>query len=262
MNINHDNIETYIIDYIDGELDDETSAAVIAFINLHPTYQSMLDDYQQTIMCEEPLPAHITFDKSSLYKTEAAENTITFKPKYQWKSAVAAALLLGIMIPFLWPKSEFTDVNQHTTAHHTPNITTDEPAHTTPPSNVAVATQLNTTKPIEKTTEHIADKAFQPTNKAIPATLLDEIEYIASLPIASNDIDLKIQALNAPEAILPEAINAAQENKLATYFDLNLPIDDIKQEGIALVEKIHKAKEIINNTTFIAKIGNREFKIK
>lgn len=265
MNINHDNIEAYIIDYIDGELDDATSTAVLDFIQLHPTYQTMLDEYKQTIMCEEPLPAHITFDKSTLYKSEENDHIVAFKPKYQWKNAVAAILVLGIMVPFLWPKSVTNDIETNDTISTISTTTQHEPVHTTPSQTAAITTHTNVTiaapKMIALATHDTESK--NNTKKALDTRIdEDDISYIANQALATIDIDLKAKELMAPVASIPEPIQVNNQNKLSEYFNVNLPIDDMKAEGVALIEKINKAKELINNTTIIAKIGNKQFKIK
>lgn len=267
MNINHDNIETYIIDYIDGELDEVTSEAVIKFINENPSYQAMLDDYKHTIMTLEPLPEQALFDKSILYKEEKP-TVLVMRPKRQWQTAIAAALIIGLMIPILWPEHKVDNSNASiATAENTNNNILVEPKeHTPTPPNVSVGSPVN---------QHIPNATLQQVSVSIAANepekskvnelptriVIDDISYIENQAIATINTALN-QDIIAPSARVPELIQHKSSNTIGEYFTINIPFEELKEESIALIDKLNKAKEIINNTVIIAKIGNKEIKLK
>jgi len=86
--INNENIEEYLLLLLDGELEAAGEAQVLAYVEIHPEYQSLLDAFLQTRLEEETI---VFEDKESLLKPEP--RVVTF-PKYRKSLAWAAALLL------------------------------------------------------------------------------------------------------------------------------------------------------------------------
>lgn len=267
MKINHDNIEAYIIDYIDGELDNETNNAVIDFIKLHPTYQAMLEDYKHTIMSIEPLPDNITFDKSSLYKEETT-TIVAIRPKRQWQTTIAAALIIGLMLPFLWPKHEVDTPNNSigTIVNATNESKADKENVTLPSSSTTIEAPVSSPKaqnPIQQTMVIAATKKSVESKiqEQVSNNVLEDINYLENQSIATTVTAFKT-SIHAPTAKVLEMSSVTNTNNINDYFDINIPFEDLREEGIALIEKINKVKEVINNTTIIAKIGNKEIKLK
>ncbi|MBX2930907.1 MAG: hypothetical protein KF781_03040 [Chitinophagaceae bacterium] len=71
MNINRDNYEEFLLLYVDGELNIAEQKAVEQFVQINPDLQEELEILLSTKLTTEK---NISFDKSSLYKSEA--NTI------------------------------------------------------------------------------------------------------------------------------------------------------------------------------------------
>jgi hypothetical protein len=100
--INESNYETYLLSYIDGELTAEETAALMKFMEQHPSCKEELTLLQETKLLPEP---EIHFPNRGLlhHKSE--------RPVYLklWKPAAAAAILF--LITFSWRR--FNETNRH-----------------------------------------------------------------------------------------------------------------------------------------------------
>ena len=73
MKITLDNYEAYIIDYLEGRLDENTAGELKNFIALHPLIQDSLDQYSPVFLHSE----EVTFgEKNSLYKFKFDETPV------------------------------------------------------------------------------------------------------------------------------------------------------------------------------------------
>lgn len=257
MKINHQNIEEYIIDYIDGELNTEDQQQVEAFIAANPEYHSMLATYQETIISISEGDTDIKFDKSVLYHYDA--QTIS-KPFKLWKPAIAAALLIGICIPFLnkvnhdsassIALSEIKDLQYQ--ENIIPKPMPKEPGldHKEPKEDIGIVKEK-------------AKNTHNNINSKNRITDFEELEYLevqheALLKLENNPIAITTPSFKAEI----DDIVIQEKSNNEPYITLNLPLEDLKVEGIALAKKIIKAKDLLNNTAIVAKIGNKQIKIK
>lgn len=123
MNLNLNNYEEYLLSYIDGELDDKETAALMQFLQQHKELQNELALLESTKL---PIEEKISFpEKQSLYRKEnKSQITSTRKifplKQLSWIAAVAASIAILISIYFYSghspqsaKKMASTEVNQN-----------------------------------------------------------------------------------------------------------------------------------------------------
>lgn len=94
MIITHDNIEELILLYIDKELDEVQAENLMLFVQKHPEYKKMLDDYEMTVMQDEEF--FVFENKASLKKQ------LKIRSRKNYKVWMAAASLLLACITCIW----------------------------------------------------------------------------------------------------------------------------------------------------------------
>ncbi len=103
MNINHQNIEAYLLDYVEDRLSIGEKKQLEQFLKEHPKYQELLVDFQ-LITLEEPSLAFFP-EKDKLYRQNEDKRTI---PLY-WKLAPIAAAAVFLLLALLWNPFQKTD---------------------------------------------------------------------------------------------------------------------------------------------------------
>lgn len=100
MLINKDNIEAYLLDYMEGNLDPADENALNAFLKAHPEYAELLDGQPMPVL--RPDKSIVYGDKDSLKRKTPARIFYLNRTVVRLAAAAAVlALIISIAIPFL-----------------------------------------------------------------------------------------------------------------------------------------------------------------
>lgn len=249
--INHNNIEAYIIDFVQQDLTADESQALMDFIKSHPEYETLLEEYQQTVLPEEIV---VYEDKAQLLQPIAA----TKKRLYIWPIAAGVLAIIGLFGFWQIFQNDENPVTQETTDN---SIAT----HTTIDSNTAIAPQpqtqtTNTTVvskaniatilPTKHKTKQLAIAVKNDGNKSNNESTyqdfskkeIQNINALAMAPTKRNEVNIAID-MNYVK-VIPVTNSYQKLEEELPILKNNLLLDEDKSESLALLkEEITKQKE-------------------
>jgi hypothetical protein len=208
MLINKDNVEAYLLDYQEGNLDAGDEKALKSYLKAHPEYADMLD--------EEPLP-QFTPDTSVVYankeslKRSANRTKVFYMRPVAFRLAVAAAILaliVSVAIPFL--RTGPTEVQGTMQAQaDRPEIVIDTYA-------VTPVEDEEQTHPANEMPRQTPDKQHEPRQQPPVSLIAPPQDYVASnedqwpRPLVAKSIDrLELQRFTSDERQMKHTLAAA-----------------------------------------------------
>lgn len=256
--INHNNIEDYIIDYVSNELSDSETEALFEYLNAHPEFKILLDEYQQTLLNEDDLDDITVPDFSHLKKAEVSNGN-----SYKYSKWILPFLVMGGAL-FLYSKfnenekgktreieNKIAEVNQNSNSESSLVANNNQASTQTLKVNDSIKNSIHPphyqrSSPIQGihvTKEEISTK----NNEEIQPILHKEIKKLqpiaGSIKIPVNSLIVYTQLIpesNIPQDYLPEVSNEMEVTIGGRSLDLELkPIKDIKN-------KLEEVKETIN----------------
>jgi cytoskeletal protein RodZ len=198
MNITAQNIETYLLLYIDGELSLKEQQCVLAYIKEHPEWERILEEYTNMRI---PVPDIIPFDYQSLLKEDTdytletlpltpnkQQRILIFQPYIKYIAAAIIVIISSATIIKLLQQPEEIITPSPTIAHHT----TAQQKSSISQQNKKTESALTLTPTIAKATHAkaiVAKKTIaalsQPEQKL--TTVEDKKETLAALaPLTNN----------------------------------------------------------------------------
>lgn len=261
MDINLNNYETYLLSFVDGELDEATTQELMRFLKANPDKEKELNVLQMTRLPEE---RDLVFpDKHSLYRKEepAVKKTFVLR-RYQWLSAAAAACIGLLIVFYLQPWKASPPPIKPTTAVNTPIPAVQQPekpipAATDTGSSVAVskpAEKRTIPPPVKKNENKNLLSKNNPVGKPaekqeVKATTQDDNEpALATIPVLARTENDAVQ--NPSIAVAPISLKA--ENITANVADKKIvPESPSSKTDEGKKEETSKEK-IMNTTTVLA----------
>ncbi|MBC8048101.1 MAG: hypothetical protein H7Y00_14985 [Fimbriimonadaceae bacterium] len=98
MNININNYEEWMVDYIEGNLSKVQEEKLMHFLEVHPELKSELEIFQQTKLQPD---MHMVFENKEMLKKEEAGRVIGMPVWRKYAIGIAAAMLLFAGVKFL-----------------------------------------------------------------------------------------------------------------------------------------------------------------
>ena len=268
--ITKQNIEEYILMYVDQELSTDESDALLLFLQQHPEYQAMLTAYQATVL--ELEEAIIYPDKDILYKTEAPKVVVLpiANSKAKWWKMTAVAAVLALMsfgiYQFTWQNINFIDASNPKIAENV----ADQPAEKRIAGNLAEnesVPKLNAVVPQHSITEI---ESAMPKKSSVVKTItpefvamqeIEEAYYIAPTAIQIRPVMEQkiISEISKPEiaVAVPNATNFIG-NTIAT----NPIVEDISTGIKSKIEELADVSSAFKNVSIALSFGNKTFVLK
>lgn len=197
MDITLNNYEEYLLSYVDGELDEQETAALMRFLQAHPDKRKELALLQAVVL---PAEEEISFpQKQSLYrKEEPKAQKVFILKRYPWLSAAAAACIALLAVWALQPGNKAKTGNDMAAVDNTtpPAAHPDKPATLSPDT---VTQRLAVTNQPEKSKRENAAPA---ATAKIKVEKNQKEQALPSVPSAPNGKGSEIAA-NTVKPTLP-----------------------------------------------------------
>ncbi|HNF72378.1 MAG TPA: hypothetical protein PLP34_08190 [Chitinophagaceae bacterium] len=248
MNIHHNNYESFLIDYLHGELAPHLVSEMETFIQLHPEIQEEVEAWKATLLEPE---TDISFpDKSSLYKNE--KTGLVLLPLRKILSY--AAMLTGF-IAFIYilkpsspePGSTVKTVQRTNPPDSTPAMTSKTPEPAVPstfkaviPSSVKRQKQLPASEKLAETQPDlhpsepihpIPDSAHVQIAHSIPALIHPKEEISASTALSENEATLQTPSAVSESEPALLVLNQEKHPRLLKILDRILHTRQQLREG-------------------------------
>jgi len=232
--INLQNYQSHLLNYIDGELAQKEKAAFEAFVAQHPAVQQDLKVWQATKLQADTA---VRFENKSVLYRKASHSTV-IRPVYKW--GAAAAVVAGAL--FLLTLSDSSDTNviavkqpeiqapvAKTPAASTPSATAPVLAATTAPKETSKTKEIPKNRPVRQeaveapvkepvlaSANPTIDLSEVPTgtpteqsnNTVIAADISNQVKQIPGSEVAVNRPSIEVRtaaplATPAPAAAVP-----------------------------------------------------------
>lgn len=262
-----ENIETQILLYVDKELSAEESQDLLRYINRHPEYQSLLREYQESVLLPEPL----TFSDKNQLLQASGRKIVPFRII----SGIAAtiALIMGLAIYFY--RTDKPAVSSRDMAVHQAN-TTNRPA-----AMIAHQADNNRFEPeLDKPVKHPVGSP-QPVNRQTATTrpqhhVVTKIEPLPTLPmlalaapttakISLRTVEPDLSPKKPTDLRESEHRSAEQLNdQMATFWDKSERLNGVHSLVAELDDRKNRAVDAwqrIRTSNIIVKIGSKEIMI-
>ncbi len=243
--INHNNIEDYILSYIDGELDADEAIELESFIDSYPEYKALRDEYSD---CKVDKIEHSFGNKKALLK-KPKKRVVLWKPL-----SAAAAILLLLGSYFLLTKEDrqepdsvsvMTDSSSASVAQTPPVITIDTIQQAAKPlPKVSSYTSPNSAGALVKTVKSkrasLLDVVSEPTteapysNQSSPVVSVEKIK-----PLAIPGFSADVETLLVSEVSLGHPIVASSDKEYGNRLDV--------KKGVLGLKKILDAYSLVKS---------------
>lgn len=229
--INNGNYETYLLSYIDDELNTTERTAVESFMQQNPVAQETLALLKQAKLEAEPV---ICPDKQALYRTTVKERPVVY---LRWQRIAAAAVIAGLCFT-LWtvfspgnpirPKEPVSAKNDPL-----PVITGKDPAA----DHIALADKYQSSPPVlpagaapQTTTNTLIHKTAGTEEQTGIQTPVVYTTLAKAEPVASVEKNEGINTTSQPLIhMIPAGTGAPIQNNTAGLSDQALAADQSKQ---------------------------------
>lgn len=251
--INIENYEEFLCSYVDGELNEAETKALLLFLEAHPELKEELSAFESTKL--QPDTTVVFENKKTLLKKEGAM-LISFN---NWKTLSAAAGI-ALLLGFSW--KIWNDDNKNNTQpivkNETPAIIKKDTLQTSPKHEEAFVVKEKKKHKINLPKELIIEE---------PPVFLPH-EYIAAIPsrVYKGDPVLPVEEMSLAINTIEFNTLIPEENEKKNLLDV-LHYDEEKQASIqevaqvfsSKIEQIKSLSQNLKETTFAFHFGGRDY---
>jgi hypothetical protein len=274
--INKNNIEAWLLDYSEGQLNEKELVLLETFLEENPEYRQLLNDFEPLYL---PAEEHIVFaKKEALLKPSPGTRILHFSVVFP-RLLAAAAVLAAIVL--LWPQfrnnkasseigASLTSpeihlpatphiANEHTTIHSEEKNKKEENTVTREPGRLASREQIQQRKESEKENEREATFSAERLQKEMSTSIAQNPGYnrYSEIPgwYGSKPVAMKnVLPLQNKETASPNLMQSLLRSEMARALipeslEENLPQSEIdkKESGPVIYLKVPPAgKKIID----------------
>ncbi len=270
MKLTKENIEEQILLLVDGELEEEATAAVLAYIEQHTEYQPMLDAYRATQLQPEE---HIFFPgKESLLREEPMVLPLQPAPRpvLRWVAAAAILIIIGTATALLLQRSGDKGGG--------PTLAVNE-AGVKSPASVKPGTRSADTLTAKTTTKNVLadNKVVSPAIHRQKTRVVPQEPVVAVVPLpqrekesvtplataSASEMGIASGPVTATALDKRELVALSQEKEPASSWS---PIKEETKQGVGeLVTQIRTIKEevkekaqLLKGATIVFRFGDKE----
>ena len=266
MTLNKENIEEQILLFIDGELDEVAEQQLMDYIEAHPAFQAMLDEY---LMAKLDVGETAIFsDKESLMRHET--KVIPISKKTAFTRIAAAAAIVIVMLGSLWlfQKEEGDDqtiiaINKYSLSPQN-QTTAPQPATDTASTIASIKSKYDSNKTKTKIYRPAAtETAVQAheqriAHKRTELTPIADLQHVSIQEVQANIIGTtytipSTAIATEDKTALPQWLPIKEEN-LQGFNDLVARIEDLK-------ETIQEKRAQLKSQTIVVSVAGKEFTI-
>jgi len=243
MMINKENYELYAIDFIEGNLDKETRAEMLAFMEKHPGIKAEITELGDPIILEA--------DTAIVY---ASKSELIRKP-ILWISQIrryAAAAIILLAIGAIWiMNTDRLDGSENAIANNKTEITKKA---TTPRVTETDKQEINTTElnpdPIKNKIATITPTIIKPQNQINTNTVIQRNDKTNTTPIEIIEPQHLVQLSTNTEELLATNIEAPKEGMNETEKNYPTFKATSPMELISSLSFDVQTKQLNNNKSF------------
>jgi len=255
--INKENYEEYLCSYVDGELNEAETKALLLFLEVHPELKEELTAFESTKL--QPDTTVVFEDKKTLFKKDGAI-LISFN---NWKTLSAAAGL-ALLLGFSWKiwKDDNKNNTQPIVKNETPAIIKKDTLQTLPKHEEAFVVKEKKKHKINLPQELIIEE---------PPVLLPQ-EYIAAIPsrvyngepvspvlAPTHEISLAINTIDFNTQIPQENEKKNLLDRLHYDHDKQASMQEVAQAFSSKIDQVKSFSQNLKETTFAFHFGGRDY---
>lgn len=257
MKITQSNYEHYAIDYLDGELDAETTAQMEHFLDQHPSIRAELDEMQEFVLVP---------DEDIVYQHKAALKKPTGWVYWRQWSLIGTIMLVALITAALFTVQLVKPLKQglkavKTTKNKAIDTKTDTKEHTSKTfATTTIKAQTKTDQEEVKPTHTAQNVKETQTEKAVEyapkliTTIVDSLEK----GLQKDQVLMQLDTLKKQKQALPSSAKDSSKLKLPIPQDIRtMPMAAIDSRTIQLEPKISHHKVAIQALAQVEQLKNQ-----
>ena len=255
--INIENYEEFLCSYVDGELNEAETKALLLFLEAHPELKDELSAFESTKL--QPDSTVVFENKKTLLKKEAT-TLISFN---NWKTLSAAAGL-ALLLGFSWKIWNDDNMNntQPIVKNETPAIIKKDTLQTSPKHEEAFVVKEKKKHKINLPKELIITEPpiFLPSEfiAAIPSKAYNG-ESVLPVIVANQEISVAIKTTDFNTLIPEENEKKNLLDRLHYDEDKQASMQEVAQAFSSKIDQVKSLSQNLKETTFAFHFGGRDY---